>query len=86
MPESITPRWLTPAATASYLTVSAKTLRRLVSQGLVPPAQFPLGPKRPRWDRIALDAKLEGREVGKSAYQAVLEHIAQAAPRRKGRI
>jgi hypothetical protein len=68
--DAISPRWLTANAAAAYLCTSTTTLRRYVREGRVPAPGYPLGPGRPRWDRLALDARLEGKSSASLADQA----------------
>ena len=53
-------RWLDPEATARYISVRVDALPRLVRQGRIPQPDYTLGPRSPRWDRLALDAQFEG--------------------------
>ena len=68
-------RWLDPDTAAAYLKVRPDDLRRLVREGRIPPASRQLGPRRPRWDRIALDAALAGeiRSSAPSSADAAVE-------------
>lgn len=56
----IEPRWLDLTAAAAYLSVRADRLMVLVKEGRVPAPSYALGPRQPRWDRLALDAKFDG--------------------------
>lgn len=74
------PRWLDADATAEYISVRAEALRRLVKQGRIPAPNYDLGPRSPRWDRLALDAHFEGglastnlEEAAKACVQKILE-------------
>jgi hypothetical protein len=54
------PRWLDPEGAARYLSVRVDELPRLRKQGKLPePSRF-LGPRKPRYDRLALDALFTG--------------------------
>lgn len=53
-------RWLDADATAEYLCVRVTRLQALVKERRIPPANYALGPRSPRWDRAALDAAFEG--------------------------
>ncbi len=48
-------RWLGPESAATYLDVRIDALPRLVRAGKLPPPDFTLGPKSPRYDKLALD-------------------------------
>jgi hypothetical protein len=49
-------RWLKAEDAATYVGVRVDQMRRLVRAGKVPAPSYSLGPKSPRWDRLALDA------------------------------
>ena len=65
------PRWLDPSGAAAYLSVRADRLRALVQAGRLPPPSYALGPRQPRWDRLALDARFHGGPASTDADQAV---------------
>lgn len=54
------PRWLDREACAAYVSVRVDELPRLVKRGLLPSPSYHLGPRCPRWDRLALDARFTG--------------------------
>ena len=54
------PRWLDREACAEYISVRVDELPRLVKRGLLPAPSYHLGPRCPRWDRLALDARFAG--------------------------
>ncbi|MGI4793644.1 MAG: hypothetical protein ACRYG8_06060 [Janthinobacterium lividum] len=58
-------RWLSPTIAAAYLTTTAGGLRALTKLGKIPPPNYQLGPRRPRWDRLALDAAMRAALVGR---------------------
>jgi hypothetical protein len=62
-------RWLDPDTAAAYLKVGPEDLRRLVREGRIPPAFRQLSPRRPRWDRIALNVALAS-EIPSSALNS----------------
>lgn len=72
----IEPRWLDAAATADYISVRVGDLPRLVKQGRIPPPAHPLGPKQPRWDRLALDRAFDGQAASMDPEQ-VMAAVAQ---------
>lgn len=84
-------RWLDPDGAAAYLKVRPDDLRRLVREGRIPPASKQLGPRRPRWDRIALDAVMEGRAApatpnsADAAVEAMRARLAQSPRRARAR-
>jgi excisionase family DNA binding protein len=53
-------RWLTPTELAEYLSVSKPGLSDLVKSAKLPPPSYQLGPRSPRWDRLAIDAHMAG--------------------------
>ena len=53
-------RWLDRYACAAYISVRVDELPRLVRRGFLPAPSYHLGPKTPRWDREALDARFAG--------------------------
>lgn len=53
-------RWLDRDACAAYISVRVDELPRLVRRGFLPAPNYHLGPKSPRWDREALDARFAG--------------------------
>lgn len=54
------PRWLDREACAAYISVRVDELPRLLRRGLLPSPSYHLGPRCPRWDRDALDARFTG--------------------------
>lgn len=52
--------WLKAEDAATYVGVRLDQLRRYVSTGKLPAPSYHLGPKSPRWDRLALDHVLDG--------------------------
>lgn len=67
----IEPRWLDTRAAADYISVRPDALMRLVKAGRVPPPTYPLGPRNPRWDRLALDSRFEGGAASTDIDQVV---------------
>ena len=66
----IEPRWLDAAATADYISVRVADLPRLVKAGSIPAPAYQLGPKQPRWDRLALDSSFAGQAASGGIQQA----------------
>lgn len=57
MTSDITPRWLNSKQAASYTGFSrTRQFLLAVKTGKLPQPTYPLGPRSPRWDRVALDA------------------------------
>ena len=56
-------RWLKAEDAATYVGVRVDQLRRLVRVGKIPAPSYSLGPKSPRWDRLALDAVFEVKQA-----------------------
>lgn len=54
------PRLLKAEEVCRYLSISPNTLRRMVAQGLLPPAQA-LSGKVVRWDKRQIDAYLDNK-------------------------
>lgn len=82
------PRWLCARDTADYICVRVGDLSRLVKQGRIPAPAYQLGPRQPRWDRLALDGCFEGRSASQNTdavMQSVAEQILAEAPRRRRR-
>lgn len=65
------PRWLDATAAAAYLSVRADALPRLQRAGRIPAPSYHLGPRSPRWDRLALDRGLEAGLASADPEQAV---------------
>ncbi len=81
MPE---PRWLDREAAAAYMSVRVDEMARLERRGKLPPASYHLGPRTPRWDRLALDAVFTGTVASTDpsiAVAALVEDIHKAAAR-----
>jgi hypothetical protein len=76
-------RWLNPDEAARYLCVRPSDLRRLVKGGKIPPASYNLGPRLPRYDRLALDAAMRGTPlvVDRTVVYKVLTQVAELAPK-----
>jgi hypothetical protein len=73
MPDA--PRWMDRDACAAYISVRVDELPRLVKRGLIPTPSYHLGPRCPRWDRLALDARFgaPSRVTGASALAQAIE-------------
>lgn len=74
-------RWLSPEEAAEYLGVKEHHLPRLVRQGRVPAPSRQLGPRSPRYDRLALDSMMEGRQVTDRAALSTLADELRAQAR-----
>lgn len=61
-------RWLTPRDFANLLSISTRTLRRYVAQGLVAPAHLPGG--QPRYRASQADELLQVPDAGPAPVQA----------------
>ena len=53
-------RWLDRDALAVYLSVRVDELPRMQRAGRIPTPSFHLGPRSPRWDRLAIDSLFMG--------------------------
>lgn len=82
------PRWLSARDTADYICVRVGDLSCLVKQGRIPAPAYLLGPRQPRWDRLALDVCFEGRSGSndmEAAAQAIAQRILSEPTRRRRR-
>jgi hypothetical protein len=70
MPD-LEPRWLDRDALARHICVRVDELPRLAKAGKLPPPSLHLGPKRPRWDRLAVDARFAGGVASTDPQMAV---------------
>ena len=59
-PTVLEPRWLDREEAAKYICVRVDDMARLERSGRLPQASYHLGPRTPRWDRLALDAVFSG--------------------------
>ena len=83
-------RWLDIHDAAAHVGLTFDAFRRRVRAGKMPPPSHALGPRNPRWDRVALDAAMAGappsaRRPLSGAINAILAEgrtKAQAALRR----
>lgn len=75
-------RWLDRDACAAYISVRVDELPRLQKRGLLPAPSYHLGPRCPRWDREALDARFAG---GVASRRRGASHLAQAILEEAGR-
>lgn len=71
------PRWMNPEQTARYISVRIDALSRLVRQGRIPQPNYALGPRSPRWDRLALDAAFEGGSASTNIDELVKAGVAK---------
>lgn len=74
---SAAPRWLDAAAAADYLSMREPAFQKAVKAGTVPKPSRHLGPRTPRWDRLALDAVMSGNTATdtRSVVDALAEEI-----------
>lgn len=78
-------RWLDREACAEYISVRVDELPRLTKRGLLPAPSYHLGPRCPRWDREALDARFTGGVASRSQTHDLAVQEAINAILRKGR-
>lgn len=84
------PRWLDIHHAAAHVGLTFDAFRRRVKDKKMPQPSHALGPRNPRWDRVALDAAMTGappsaRRPLSGALHAILTEgraKAQAALRR----
>jgi predicted DNA-binding transcriptional regulator AlpA len=83
-PADITPRWLTKAMAARYLTMSETTFDDNIRRGAFPPAiVLPTGSLK--WDRLDLDAAMEALKHGwLPANDSGVRNARQAPEGRRG--
>lgn len=78
------PRWLCLEDAATYVGLRPSAFRRRVTTGVLPAPSLTLGPAR--WDRLALDAAMEGTPTSKYDLQGAIDAAAaeiRARPKRK---
>ena len=83
------PRWLDCAAAAAYCSLTEAGFRRRVRSGVFPKPSRAAGDSTPRWDRLALDAKFEGRVQAPDAaaiFKRVCDEIAATGGKRSRRM
>ncbi len=56
----VEPRWLDVDGASKRMCMRADAFMRAVKRGKLPPPSYAIGERSPRWDRDALDAKMEG--------------------------
>lgn len=75
----IDPRWLDAAGAAAHLSLTESAFLRRVRAGVFPRPTYGAGAATPRWDRLALDAKL-GAGIdstdARTAFQGFADAIA----------
>ena len=78
-------RWLSPSAAADYLDVRVDALPRLVRAGRVPPPDYRLGPRSPRYDREALDRAMGANVASRDPDKALEAWLEKKEAHRSGR-
>jgi hypothetical protein len=85
-------RWLSPKMLGCYLGRDPKTLLKLVRAGKLPKPTYQLGPKSPRYDRLAVDAMLTGQtehsdaeDIANRAIQRMRAEYENRPARARGR-
>jgi hypothetical protein len=71
------PRWLSPEQAAAYIGERVDRLPRLVRSGKMPKPSLHLGPRTPRYDRLALD-ELFGAAAASTSLSAATERAVNA--------
>ena len=66
----MTGRWLDAESAAANLNVRVEQLHRWTREGKVPSPNYQSGPRRPRWDREALDAAMRAAFAGEHSLDA----------------
>ncbi len=82
------PRWLDAAGAAAHLSLTESAFLRRVRTGVFPRPTYGAGPATPRWDRLALDAKLDADVYSTDAAQAfrgLADEIAAKGATRRSR-
>jgi hypothetical protein len=72
----VQPRWLDCEEVARYLSVRVDRVAALVRAGRIPEPTYHLGPRSPRWDRLALDSVL-GDGTASSNARTVVSNLVQ---------
>lgn len=78
-------RWFTAGEAAGYLRLSSEGFRRKVRDGVIPPPSYALGASSPRWDRLALDARMMGGVASTDPNEAADAIAAEIVSRRPHR-
>lgn len=68
-------RWLDRDACAAYISVRVDELPRLLKRGILPQPSTLLGPRCPRWDREALDARFNGGAASAGRRKTLAEAL-----------
>ena len=85
------PRWLDADTAAGYIGERVDRLPKLVKSGRLPPPSYHLGPRKPRYDRLQIDAMFAGgptsvpdnlKEAARATLRARLQGRAAQASRR----
>lgn len=72
-------RWLDREACARYICVRVDELPRLQKRGLLPAPSLHLGPRCPRWDRQALDARFDPSAASRGRRMTLAEALTAKA-------
>lgn len=84
MRQKVEPRWLDSESTAEYLGVRLSQLPKMLKDGLLPKPNYMLGPRRPRYDRLELDAmfnKNNGQSID-AAIESIINEDEEPQTRR----
>lgn len=76
MAESDAPRWLSRKTLAAYISIRPSGVSRLVDEGRLPKPSLALGPRSPRWDRLAVDEAFLGESDRAEADAAIAAAVA----------
>jgi hypothetical protein len=82
-------RWLNPSDCAAYIGARVDQLPRLLREGKLPKPSLHLGPRRPRYDREAIDTMFAGTgdtDIRREQAAAVAAIIAEARLKRESRV
>jgi hypothetical protein len=82
------PRWLDAAGAAAHLSLTESAFRRRVRTGVFPQPTYGAGESSPRWDRLALDARMAADAGTDStdaaqAFRAAANAVATEKARRR---
>lgn len=79
------PRWLDPEAAARHLCLRLDAFTKKVRQGVIPPANYTLGDRTPRWWSADLDAMMLGPDTAstnpETAVRALVAKIKEGKSR-----